>query len=70
MRKRKISSVASSLGDTTPQMDDSKVFPETVPQITILGSHAIIRSHILNNRRQVLAKDSAGNVTLWDVTTV
>ncbi|KAN0059921.1 hypothetical protein ACQY0O_007893 [Thecaphora frezii] len=37
------------------------------PDDTIQGSHGLIRSAMLNNRRHVLAISSAGAVTLWDV---
>jgi WD repeat-containing protein 48 len=67
MRKRK-ASLASSLERPDIQQD-SKVFPDVAPRKQIPGSPGIIKSHILNSRRQVLAKDNAGNVTLWDVTT-
>ena len=32
-----------------------------------LGCSAIVDAKILNNRRQVLTKDSQGGVTLWNV---
>ncbi|XP_020105362.1 WD repeat-containing protein 48 isoform X2 [Ananas comosus] len=38
------------------------------PSITIPGIPGIIQHEILNNRRHVLTKDTAGSVKLWDVT--
>lgn len=38
------------------------------PSVTILGTSGIVQHDILNNRRQVLTKDTAGSVKLWDVT--
>ncbi|KAF9605391.1 hypothetical protein IFM89_016968 [Coptis chinensis] len=38
------------------------------PASTIPGTSGIVQHEILNNRRQVLTKDTAGSVKLWDVT--
>ncbi|KAF3335023.1 WD repeat-containing protein 48-like isoform X1 [Carex littledalei] len=38
------------------------------PSFTIPGHPAIIKHEILNNRRHVLTKDTAGSVKLWDIT--
>ncbi|UZJ57017.1 hypothetical protein CBS101457_006337 [Exobasidium rhododendri] len=37
------------------------------PQDTIHGSHGLIRSSMLNDRRHVLTIDSAGHIFLWDI---
>ncbi|XVF57309.1 hypothetical protein PTKIN_Ptkin06aG0194900 [Pterospermum kingtungense] len=42
------------------------VFKE--PTFTIPGTPAIVQHEILNNRRHVLTKDTAGSVKLWEVT--
>jgi len=46
----------------------SSTTTQKVPQKQITGRHGIIKHHILNNRRQILTKDTAGNVDLWEVT--
>ncbi|PIA61622.1 hypothetical protein AQUCO_00300858v1 [Aquilegia coerulea] len=38
------------------------------PSLTIAGIPGIVQHEILNNRRQVLTKDTAGSVKLWDIT--
>ncbi|KAL8136334.1 hypothetical protein V2J09_002335, partial [Rumex salicifolius] len=38
------------------------------PLLTIPGTHAIVQHEILNNRRHVLTKDTAGSVKLWEIT--
>ncbi|XP_072966336.1 uncharacterized protein [Typha angustifolia] len=38
------------------------------PSFTIPGTPGIIRHEILNNRRHVLTKDTAGSVKLWEIT--
>ncbi|XP_058083566.1 uncharacterized protein LOC131231411 isoform X2 [Magnolia sinica] len=38
------------------------------PSLTIPGTPAIVQHEILNNRRQVLTKDAAGSVKLWEIT--
>ncbi|KAL0919300.1 hypothetical protein M5K25_011386 [Dendrobium thyrsiflorum] len=38
------------------------------PLFTIPGIPAIVQHEILNNRRQVLTKDTAGSVKLWEIT--
>jgi WD repeat-containing protein 48 len=37
------------------------------PDFTIEGQHGLIKHTILNNKRQVLTTDTAGEVTLWDL---
>ncbi|KAL0488482.1 WD repeat-containing protein [Acrasis kona] len=66
--KQSVSSVASNHDDPSHQEDSQQPFVEAVPKKQIFGSPAIIETHILNNKTQVLARDDAGNVTLWDVT--
>ncbi|TYI70911.1 hypothetical protein E1A91_D08G256700v1 [Gossypium mustelinum] len=39
----------------------------TEPIFTIPGTPAIVQHEILNNRRDVLTKDTAGSVKLWDI---
>ncbi|GKV40401.1 hypothetical protein SLEP1_g48053 [Rubroshorea leprosula] len=39
-----------------------------VPTFTIPGTPAIVQHEILNNRRHVLTKDTAGSVKLWEIT--
>ncbi|KAI5566592.1 hypothetical protein POPTR_013G033800v4 [Populus trichocarpa] len=38
------------------------------PTLTIPGTPAIVQHEILNNRRHVLTKDTAGSVKLWEIT--
>ncbi|CAH2055060.1 unnamed protein product [Thlaspi arvense] len=38
------------------------------PSITVPGTHPIVQHEILNNKRQILTKDAAGAVKLWDIT--
>ncbi|XP_058077048.1 uncharacterized protein LOC131225526 [Magnolia sinica] len=38
------------------------------PSFTIPGTPGIVQHEILNNRRQVLTKDAAGSVKLWEIT--
>ncbi|CAF1939066.1 BnaC05g46720D [Brassica napus] len=38
------------------------------PLVTIPGSHPIVQHEILNNKRQILTKDAAGSVKLWNIT--
>ncbi|XP_034917913.1 uncharacterized protein [Populus alba] len=38
------------------------------PTLTIPGTSAIVQHEILNNRRHVLTKDTAGSVKLWEIT--
>ncbi|KAL8159557.1 hypothetical protein V2J09_001094 [Rumex salicifolius] len=38
------------------------------PSLTIPGTPAIVQHEILNNRRNVLTKDTAGSVKLWEIT--
>lgn len=38
------------------------------PTLTIPGIPGIVQHEILNNRRQVLTKDAAGSVKLWEIT--
>lgn len=38
------------------------------PSITVPGTHPIVQHEILNNKRQILTKDAAGSVKLWDIT--
>ncbi|CAN8260393.1 unnamed protein product [Cochlearia groenlandica] len=38
------------------------------PSITVPGTQPIVKHEILNNKRQILTKDAAGSVKLWDVT--
>ncbi|KAL4304405.1 hypothetical protein GQ457_10G013750 [Hibiscus cannabinus] len=38
------------------------------PIFTIPGTPAIVQHEILNNKRHVLTKDTAGSVKLWDIT--
>ncbi|CAN1167976.1 WD repeat-containing protein 48 [Linum perenne] len=38
------------------------------PNLTIPGIPAIVQHEILNNRRHVLTKDTAGSVKLWEIT--
>lgn len=38
------------------------------PTLTIPGIPAIVQHEILNNRRHVLTKDTAGSVKLWEIT--
>ncbi|XP_057806683.1 uncharacterized protein LOC131021493 isoform X2 [Salvia miltiorrhiza] len=38
------------------------------PSLTIYGTSAIVQHEILNNRRHVLTKDTAGTVKLWEIT--
>ncbi|XP_062084566.1 uncharacterized protein LOC133790806 isoform X1 [Humulus lupulus] len=38
------------------------------PILTIPGTPAIVQHEILNNRRHVLTKDTAGSVKLWEIT--
>ncbi|KAG9152582.1 hypothetical protein Leryth_022964, partial [Lithospermum erythrorhizon] len=38
------------------------------PSYSILGTPGIVQHEILNNRRHVLTKDSAGTVKLWEIT--
>ncbi|XP_077218897.1 uncharacterized protein LOC143853064 [Tasmannia lanceolata] len=40
----------------------------TEPSFTIPGTPGIVQHEILNNRRQVLTKDAAGSVKLWEIT--
>ncbi|KAJ2225404.1 hypothetical protein H4R99_002007 [Coemansia sp. RSA 1722] len=52
--------LATSLGD--------KVVPvRSKPDETIYGKHGLHRHRFLNNRRQVLAQDTQGLVSLWDI---
>lgn len=44
--------------------------PLNYPVTCIPGSPGILRHHILNDRRRVLALDSEGYVTLWDIARV
>jgi hypothetical protein len=43
------------------------ITPHTTPVAVIEGRAAIVRHHILNNRRQVLTEDTTGRLALWDV---
>ncbi|CAN1838103.1 WD repeat-containing protein 48 [Linum perenne] len=38
------------------------------PTLTIPGTPAIVQHEILNNKRHVLTKDTAGSVKLWEIT--
>ncbi|KAG0470197.1 hypothetical protein HPP92_016897 [Vanilla planifolia] len=38
------------------------------PSFTIPGIPAVVQHEILNNRRQVLTKDTSGSVKLWEIT--
>ncbi|XP_028062666.1 WD repeat-containing protein 48-like [Camellia sinensis] len=38
------------------------------PSVTIPGTPGIVKHEILNNRRHVLTKDTAGSVKLWEIT--
>ncbi|KAK6152720.1 hypothetical protein DH2020_012359 [Rehmannia glutinosa] len=38
------------------------------PSLSIHGTSAIVQHEILNNRRHVLTKDTAGTVKLWEIT--
>ncbi|PON69509.1 Guanine nucleotide-binding protein, beta subunit [Trema orientale] len=38
------------------------------PTLTIPGTPAVVQHEILNNRRHVLTKDTAGSVKLWEIT--
>ncbi|XP_042014970.1 WD repeat-containing protein 48-like isoform X2 [Salvia splendens] len=38
------------------------------PFLTICGTSAIVQHEILNNKRHVLTKDTAGTVKLWEIT--
>ncbi|XP_047954346.1 WD repeat-containing protein 48-like isoform X2 [Salvia hispanica] len=38
------------------------------PSLTICGTSAIVQHEILNNKRHVLTKDTAGTVKLWEIT--
>ncbi|KAM6596074.1 hypothetical protein CsatA_006598 [Cannabis sativa] len=38
------------------------------PLLTIPGTPAVVHHEILNNRRHVLTKDTAGSVKLWEIT--
>ncbi|KAJ6353947.1 hypothetical protein OIU76_002884 [Salix suchowensis] len=38
------------------------------PTLTIPGTSALVQHEILNNRRHVLTKDTAGSVKLWEIT--
>lgn len=40
---------------------------ENPPKATIEGAPAIKKYHILNDKRHILAQDSKGNVSLYDV---
>ncbi|XP_010546629.1 PREDICTED: WD repeat-containing protein 48 [Tarenaya hassleriana] len=39
-----------------------------LPSLTIPGTPAIVQHEILNNKRQILTKDAAGSVKLWEIT--
>lgn len=52
----------ASLEGSTP----APVYKE--PSFSIMGTPGIVQHEILNNRRHVLTKDSAGCVKLWEVT--
>jgi WD repeat-containing protein 48 len=39
----------------------------TAPEDSIVGSHGLIRHSMLNDRRHVLAINSAGQIFLWDI---
>jgi hypothetical protein len=60
---------ASSYPPQQNVFDVNDSLPDTLPQSSISGSYAITQYHILNNRRHVLAKDTANYITLWDITT-
>ncbi|XP_028780867.1 WD repeat-containing protein 48 [Neltuma alba] len=38
------------------------------PTLTIAGTPGIVQHEVLNNRRHVLTKDTAGSVKLWEIT--
>ncbi|XP_042017252.1 WD repeat-containing protein 48-like isoform X2 [Salvia splendens] len=40
----------------------------TEPSLTICGTSAIVQHEILNNKRHILTKDTAGTVKLWEIT--
>ncbi|CAL5339663.1 unnamed protein product [Camellia sinensis] len=53
----------ASLEGSTPEVP---VYKE--PSVTIPGTPGIVKHEILNNRRHVLTKDTAGSVKLWEIT--
>lgn len=42
----------------------------SLPEETIEGQHGLVKHKLLNNRRQVLTLDTAGDVLLWDLINV
>ncbi|GAQ87661.1 Transducin/WD40 repeat-like superfamily protein [Klebsormidium nitens] len=70
--RRASSFVAGSLAITRARASvDGSAAPVPVasrPLATIAGSPAIVQHAVLNDRRHVLTKDSAGEVQLWELT--
>jgi len=62
-------SAASIRRPTEANEEDSQsgVCVRSSPDFTIEGQHGLIKHAILNNKRQVLTTDTAGEVTLWDL---
>lgn len=58
-RKSSLSIAAEEIGPFSPL--------RMSPAETIEGQHGLIKHHQLNDRRQVLTLDSAGEVLLWDL---
>lgn len=54
----------------TPPVPNAQTEPPIVkePRQIIRGRAGIIKHHILNNRRHILTKDTAGRIILWDIT--
>eukprot|EP01137_Pigoraptor_chileana_P003299 Opistho-2@43278 len=41
---------------------------ESTPRFRLKGTPGVVQHHILNDRRHVLARDSSGSLSVWDVT--
>jgi len=56
-------------GNGSPSFEITPPPPlQKTPSATIPGLPGIVKHHILNNRRHVLTKDTADQVSLWDIT--
>ena len=53
---------------TDTEEDIGLVFPVYVsPEETLEGQHGLVKYFMLNDRRETLTQDSAGDVVLWDI---
>ncbi|KAI8326482.1 hypothetical protein GQ54DRAFT_307477 [Martensiomyces pterosporus] len=65
--QQKVSTASAAAGVGYSGGEDEVVPVRAKPDETIYGKHGLHRHKILDNKRQVLAQDTRGRVSLWDL---